>query len=186
MRRLCASFAIALTVLGLAFTGSASAAKIDDQFRAWLDHDLWPDAKANGVSRKTFDAAFAGVKPNLELPDLVLPGEKPKTPKKQLQAEFGSPGNYFAEKTIGAVTSGGRARAGKYGKTLAAIEKRYGVPGGVVLAIWGRESGFGAAKIPHDAFEVLGTKAFLATRKDMFRTEVIGRAGHAGARPRDA
>jgi lytic murein transglycosylase len=102
-----------------------------------------------------------------------MPGEKPKTPKKQLQAEFGSPGNYFAEKTIGAVTSGGRARAGKHAKTLAAIEKRYGVPGGVVLAIWGRESGFGAAKIPHDAFEVLGTKAFLATRKEMFRTEVI-------------
>jgi membrane-bound lytic murein transglycosylase B len=47
------------------------------------------------------------------------------------------------------------------------------VPGGVVLAIWGRESGFGAAKIPYDAFEVLGTKAFLATRKEMFRTELI-------------
>jgi lytic murein transglycosylase len=165
-------------ILGLllAFMSStlpASAAKIDDQFRTWLENDLWPDAQANGVSKATFDAAFAGVKPNLKLPDLVLPGAKAETPKKQLQAEFGSPGNYFAEKTIGAVTAGGRARAGKYGKTLSAIEKRYGVPGGVVLAIWGRESGFGAAKIPHDAFEVLGTKAFLATRKDMFRTEVI-------------
>jgi lytic murein transglycosylase len=160
-------------LLGISFAFPASAAKIDDQFRAWLETDLWPDAQKNGVSKATFDAAFAGVTPNLELPDLVMPGEKPKTPKKQLQAEFGSPGNYFAEKTIGAVTSGGRARAGRYGKTLAAIEKRYGVPAGVVLAIWGRESGFGAAKIPYDAFEVLGTKAFLATRKDMFRTEVI-------------
>ena len=108
-----------------------------------------------------------------KLPDLVMPGEKAKTPKKQHQAEFGSPGKYFAEKTIGAVTSGGRARAGKHAKTLAAIEKRYGVPAGVVLAIWGRESGFGAAKMPYDAFEVLGTKAFLSTRKDMFRTEVL-------------
>jgi lytic murein transglycosylase len=160
-------------LLGISFAFPASAAKIDDQFRAWLETDLWPDAQKNGVSKATFDTAFAGVTPNLELPDLVMPGEKPKTPKKQLQAEFGSPGNYFAEKTIGAVTSGGRARAGRYGKTLAAIEKRYGVPAGVVLAIWGRESGFGAAKIPYDAFEVLGTKAFLATRKDMFRTEVI-------------
>jgi lytic murein transglycosylase len=126
------------------------------------------------VSKATFDAAFAGVTPNLKLPDLVMPGQKQKTPKKQLQAEFGSPGNYFVEKTIGAVTSGGRARAGKFGKTLSVIEKRYGVPAGVVLAIWGRESGFGRAKIPFDAFEVLGTKAFLATRKEMFRTEVIG------------
>ncbi len=151
----------------------ASAAKIDDQFRAWLASDLWPEAKANGVSKKTFDAAFDGVTPNLKLPDLVMPGQKQKTPKKQHQAEFGSPGNYFAEKTIGAVTAGGRSRAGKHAKTLAAVEKRFGVPGEVVLAIWGRESGFGAAKIPFDAFEVLGTKAFLSTRKEMFRTEVI-------------
>ena len=151
----------------------ASAATLDDQFRAWLDNELWPDAKAEGVSKRTFDAAFDGVTPNLKLPDLVVPGEKPKTPKRQHQAEFGSPGSYFAEKTIGAVSSGGRARAAKLSKTLAAVEKKYGVPGEVVLAIWGRESGFGTAKIPYDAFEVLATKAFMATRKDMFRTEVL-------------
>ena len=153
--------------------GKASAAKIDDQFRAWLAKDLWPAAQANGVSRKTFDAAFAGVKPNLKLPDLVMPGEKEETPKDQHQAEFRSPGNYFAENTVVGVTAGGRARAGKYASALAALEKRYGVPRGIVLAIWGRESGFGNAKIPYDAFEVLGTKAFLATRKEMFREEVL-------------
>src|SRR6185436_15131435 len=76
-------------------------------------------------------------------------------------------------KTVGAVTGGGRSRAAKYKKTLAGIEKAYGVPGGVVLAIWGRESGFGSAKIPYDAFDVLGTKAFMSTRKDMFRKEVL-------------
>ena len=154
-------------------TVPSHAASVSDQFRAWLDSDLWPEAKAQGISRKTFDAAFDGVSPNLKLPDLVMPGEKPKAPKKQHQAEFGSPGAYFAEKTIGAVTSGGRSRAGRVGQTLAAVEKRYGVPGEVVLAIWGRESGFGAAKIPYDAFEVLGTKAFMATRRDMFRKEVL-------------
>lgn len=163
----------ASAVAALLTVAPASAAKIDDQFQTWLANDLWLEAKASGVSKSTFDKAFAGVSPNLKLPDLVLPGEKPKTPKKQHQAEFGSPGGYFAEKTVSAVTSGGRARAGKYAKTLAAIEKTYGVPGEVVLAIWGRESGYGAAKIPYDAFEVLGTKAFLATRRDMFRKEVL-------------
>lgn len=151
----------------------AAQSKIEGQFQAWLSRNLWPDAKAAGVSKATFDAAFDGVSPNLKLPDLVLPGQKATTPKKQHQAEFGSPGNYFAEKTIGAVTKGGRSRAASLGKTLAAIEKRYGVPGEIVLAIWGRESGFGAAKMPYDAFEVLGTKAWLSTRKEMFRTELI-------------
>jgi lytic murein transglycosylase len=162
-----------LAALVASFAGSVSAATVDDQFRAWLQNDLWPEAKAKGISQATFNAAFDGVKPNLKLPDLVLPGEKPKTPKKQHQAEFGSPGAYFAEKIVAAVSNGGRARAGKYAATLRQIEKRYGVPGSVVLAIWGRESGFGAAKIPYDAFEVLGTKAFLATRKDMFRQELL-------------
>ncbi|EFG8199830.1 lytic murein transglycosylase [Escherichia coli] len=147
--------------------------KIDAQFDAWLHRNLWPDAKAAGISEATFEAAFDGVKPNLKLPDLVLPGQKPSTPKTQHQAEFNSPGAYFSEKTLGAVTSGGRSRAQKLAKNIAAIEKRYGVPGGVLLAVWGRESGFGAAKMPYDAFEVLGTKAWLATRKDMFRAELI-------------
>jgi lytic murein transglycosylase len=162
--------AVVLLLLAL---NPVSAAPIDDQFRAWLQTDLWPQAKANGISQKTFDAAFAGIKPNLKLPDLVMPGQKPQTPKKQHQAEFGSPGSYFAEKTIGAVTAGGRTRASANARTLAAIEKKYGVPGGIVLAIWGRETGFGAAKLSYDAFEVLGTKAFMSTRKDMFRTELL-------------
>lgn len=170
-RVLLAAVLAILTLVGLA--SPATAAPIDDQFRTWLGNDLWPEAKAAGISQKTFDAAFAGVKPNLKLPDLVMPGEKPKTPKKQHQAEFGSPGSYFAEKTVKAVTAGGRSRAASNAATLAAVEKRYGVPGEVVLAIWGRESGFGAAKLPYDAFEVLGTKAFMATRKDMFRKEVL-------------
>ena len=64
------------------------------------------------------------------------------------------------------MASGGRSRAARLKPALDAIERRYGVPAGIVLAIWGRESGFGAARIPHNAFEVLGTKAFLATRKE--------------------
>lgn len=146
---------------------------INAQFQSWLQNDLWPQAKARGVSAETFNAAFKGVTPNLKLPDLVLPGQKPKTPKQQHQAEFGSPAAYFAEKTVLGVTSGGRARAGQLKAALDRIEQRYGVPRGILLAIWGRESGFGNAKIPYNAFEVLGTKAFLATRKEMFRSEVL-------------
>lgn len=152
---------------------AAAQSKIDAQFQSWLSGDLWPEAKAAGISEATFDQAFSGLKPNLKLPDLVLPGQKPTTPKKQHQAEFNSPGNYFAEKTVSGVVGGGRARAKSLTRNIAAIEKRYGVPGGILLAVWGRESGFGAAKMPYDAFEVLGTKAWLATRKEMFRRELI-------------
>lgn len=91
----------------------------------------------------------------------------------QHQAEFGAPGNYFAENTVAGVSSGGRSRVARLQQPLDAIERRFGVPAGILVAIWGRESGFGGANIPHNAFEVLGTKAFMARRKDMFRNEVI-------------
>jgi lytic murein transglycosylase len=158
-----------LTTLG----SPAFAQNVEALFRQWLADDLWPEARTRGVSQETFNAAFAGVKPNLKLPDLVLPGQAPGTPRDQHQAEFRSPGAYFAENTVRGVTAGGRSRAGRHGPTLAAIEQSTGVPGSIVLAIWGRESGFGAAKIPHDAIEVLATKAFLATRKEMFRKEIL-------------
>ena len=51
------------------------------------------------------DAAFDGIKPNLKLPDLVLPGEKPKTPQKQHQAEFGSPGAYLRARASLAISA---------------------------------------------------------------------------------
>jgi lytic murein transglycosylase len=165
---------LCLFLLAVLLPTSAFATKVDDLFRVWLTNDLWPEAKSHGISKATFDAAFAGVTPNVKLPDLVMPGEKAKTPKKQHQAEFGQPGDYFAEKTFGAVVSGGRAREGRYGKVLAAIQGKYGVPGGIVLAIWGRESGFGKAQGSYDAFTVLGTKAFMSTRKEKFRAEVLG------------
>lgn len=147
--------------------------KVERQFQAWLKNDLWPEAKAQGVSKSTFNKAFKGVTINWKLPDLVLPGQKPKANRKQAQAEFRSPGRYFNEKNVASVVAGGRKLFKKHKSLLAGIEKKYGVPGRIILAIWGRESAFGRVAIPHDAFQVLGTKAFMSTRKPLFRKEVL-------------
>lgn len=165
--------AVAISLVVSVASPAASQSNLNAQFQTWLKNELWPQAKARGITLNTFNVAFKGVTPNLKLPDLVLPGQKPETPKVQHQAEFGSPGAYFAENIVSGVTSGGRSRAGRLSAALDQIEARFGVPRGVLLAIWGRESGFGSAKIPYNAFEVLGTKAFLATRKDMFRDELL-------------
>jgi lytic murein transglycosylase len=138
-----------------------------------LRNDLWPEAQAQGVSPETFETAFRGISPNLELPDLVIPGRETAAPRIQHQAEFRSPGRYFAENIVAGVVEGGRRHARSHAAVLAELERRHGVPHGIVLAVWGRESAFGNARIPHNAFEVLGTKAFMARRKEMYRTEVI-------------
>ena len=152
---------------------AASKADVEAQFQVWIQKDLWPEAQKAGISQKTFQAAFAGVTLNWDLPDLEPPGfPKPKQ-QAQTQAEFSSPAPYFNEGRLQKLAVTGRGLASQYGPVLRRIEKSYGVPGPILLAIWGRETGFGIAKLPNSAVQVLATKAFMSTRKDMFRNELI-------------
>ena len=148
-------------------------AAVDRQFRTWLDDTIWPRARAAGVSRATHEAAFQGVSLMWDLPDLVPPGSKAPAPGPQRQGEFGSPAAYFAPATLAATTRDGITMARRHAATLARVEQQTGVPARIILAIWGRESAFGRAAIPHDAFAVLGTKGFMSTRADYFTDELI-------------
>lgn len=160
---------------------------VERQFQAWLQEIIWPKARAKGVSKQTMQQAFAGVTLNWKLPDLVPPGSTAKTPKVQKQAEFGAPGRYFNANSVQGATSVGRRMAKRHAATLARVEAQTGVPARIILAIWGRESGYGQVPIRHDAFEVLATKGFMSTRADYFTGELIAalqiaEAGHAPAR----
>jgi lytic murein transglycosylase len=150
----------------------AAAQNLQAQYGAFLEGTIWPQAKAAGVSRATFDRALGGKTLNTKIPGLVTPGSK-DTPRQMRQAEFSAPANYFNEKNLGGISASGRSLLAKHASTIAAIERKYGVPGRIIVAIWGRESGFGRVKIPHDAFQVIGTKAFMSTRPDLFRAELV-------------
>ena len=146
---------------------------INGQFTNWLNKDFYKEALKSGISAGTFSEALSTVVPNLALPDLVIPGEKPKAQRRQHQAEFSAPANYFSAKTLARLVSDGKTQLSENRGALKKIEKQYGVPASVALAIWGRETNYGSVKIPYNAFEVLATKAFMSTRKDMFKTELI-------------
>ena len=146
---------------------------INGQFNNWLNKDFYNDALKSGISAGTFSEALSTVAPNLALPDLVIPGEKPKAQRRQDQAEFSAPANYFSAKTLARLVSDGKTQLSENRGALKKIEKQYGVPASIALAIWGRETNYGNVKIPYNAFEVLATKAFMSTRKDMFKTELI-------------
>lgn len=146
---------------------------VERQFQSWLVNDLWPEAKRSGISRESFSSAFNNVTLNWKLPDLVPPGSTAKPSRPQAQAEFRSPGRYFNEKHMAPVVANGRKLFTRHKKLLSRVEKQFGVPARIILAIWGRESGFGKVAIPNDAFQVLATKAFMSTRKELFRKEVL-------------
>jgi lytic murein transglycosylase len=150
---------------------AANQARADADFDRFLE-SLWPQAQALGVSRATYDAATRGLAPDLTLPDLALPG-KPQAPPPGQPEFVQTPAQYLREPTFARLATRGRALAAQYRDALTRIEKRFGVPGPVVLAIWGRETDFGAEKQPHDALRVLATQAYLGQRKDFFRDEFL-------------
>lgn len=174
--------ALLLALLPVSLAAQDRAA-LERQFRGWLEQNVWPRAQDAGVSRSTFEAAFSTVTLDWDLPDLVPPGA-PAQPQRQRQAEFGSPGAYFSAGAVQGAASVGRQMAARHAATLTRIERATGVPGHVVLAIWGRESGYGRAAIPHNVFRVLGTKGFIGRRAEYFTEELIAalriaQAGHA-------
>jgi lytic murein transglycosylase len=133
---------------------------------------LWPEAQAAGVSRATFDAQTSGLEPDYKLPDLILPG-RPATGAPS-QAEFVQvPADYVKEASIARLAEEGQRLMAKYRAALTGIEARFGVPGTIVLAIWGRETDFGRYTLPYDGLRVLATQAYVGRRKDQYRTEFI-------------
>ncbi len=164
-------YAAILVGAWLAAAAAVPARAADPAFQKWLE-DLWPQAQAFGISRRTFDAATHGLEPDLTLPDLDLPGREGVPPRGQ--AEFvQTPADYIKEATIARLAEQAKKLAAEHARTLAAIEQQFGVPGNVLLAIWGRETAFGGYKLPKNAFTVLATQGYYGRRKDMFRQELL-------------
>jgi len=146
----------------------SSAVRADADFELWLKQ-LWFDAQQRGVSQATFDGAMKGLQLDLSLPDLVIPGR----PLKE-QAEFVKlPADYLPEQQLSGLAKAGRRHLLFYKSTLQKIEAEYGVPGNIAIAVWGRETDYGAERQRHNVIRSLATQAYLGRRKDMFRDELL-------------
>ena len=166
-------FALVAAVLA-GSTGSAAAAvdrtRVEAEFRRWLDTDIRLEARRAGVSARTLDRVLGAIRLDWSLPDLAPPA---KTTTTQRQSEFRSPAAYFKQSRLRSLVSAGRKQLAKWERTLDAIEKRYGVPRRILIAIWARESDFGRTKLPHNAIGALATQAFTGRRKRFFRRELL-------------
>jgi lytic murein transglycosylase len=160
---------LAMTMITL--TAPPALAAPDTGFTNFIA-SLWPEAQAAGVSRATFDRETAGLAPDYKLPDLILPG-RPATGA-PAQAEFVQvPADYIREGAIANLAGEGQKLLKQYQPALAKIEARFGVPGTIVLAIWGRETDYGRFALGNDALRVLATQAYVGRRKDQYRNEFI-------------
>jgi membrane-bound lytic murein transglycosylase B len=131
-------------------------------FEAFLE-ELWPDAEAKGITRRTFDLAFAGLSPDPRV--IAATGRQP---------EYGKAVGVY----VNSVASKSRVEAGirqgkRWSPTLAAIEKSYGAERGIVLAIWGIETSYGEDKDRWDVIRSLATLAQTRYREPYFRNELL-------------
>jgi lytic murein transglycosylase len=184
------TLAALLTVLGLAPFPAAAVGDaevtaykraLEQRFAQWLEA-LWPDALTAGISRATFDANLKGLKLNWSLPQLVLPdpatpGGPPLPPSlaqaPKHQPEFDAPALYFPDGMLTGLSAAGRTKLNELSPLLVTIQKKYGVPASIVVAIWGRETGFGKIDATYDAISALATQAFMGRRPDEFREQLI-------------
>jgi len=165
--------ALALGLVATSAFADVDRVAVEQSFHVWIDNDLWPDAKAAGVSRGVFDAAFSGIALDWTMPELQPPGAPPTLPSNTAQAEFQTPGAYFGEKNLNVLAVAGAKLLVQWKQTLAAIQKRYGVQPAILVAIWAKETGYGSEKLPKLVIPALATEAFMGLRKDYFRDQLI-------------
>lgn len=140
----------------------ANTASAKPSFQNYLE-SLYPDAAAAGVDWKTFEAAIKGMTPNTKLEKLT-----------RQQPEFKRTIGQYVQKSVNdARIKTGRAMAKKYARTLAAIEKKYGVDKYAILAIWGMETNFGGYIGKSDVLRSLATLGYIGYRGDYFQKEFI-------------
>ena len=125
----------ALTLLlSAGLFAQATAARADARFQNWIA-DFYETASAAGISKSTYQKAFSGVKtPD---PDVLE--------KAAYQPEFKSKIWDYLDSRVNPYTVRiGREMAAKHGRTLAALERHFGVDRNILLAIWSMESNYGA------------------------------------------
>jgi lytic murein transglycosylase len=69
--------------------------------------------------------------------------------------------------------SRGKALMRRHAALLGKIERQYGVPGAVVVAIWGLETGYGADNGRFPIFNAVATLAYDCRRAETFRAELL-------------
>jgi len=156
---LASRFAVLIFVLAF----FAAPAHAQQQTFAAFEAELWPDAQAKGITHSSFDLAMRGVTPDPRVTAAI-----------KRQPEYGKPvGAYINDIVSQERINRGGVKARQWSQIFDAVEKKFGVERWVLLALWGMETDYGAAKDKWDVFRSLSTLAYVRYRHPYFRNELI-------------
>jgi lytic murein transglycosylase len=142
----------------------AGAATCGGDFNAFLSA-MARDAAAAGISRTVIDNAFASLRPDPAV--LVFDRRQRGTFRKSFEA-------YAATRVIPARIRRAKQLMQRHGALLARIERQFGVPPRLLMAIWTLESDNGTGdmgKLP--VIRTLATLAHDCRRSDLFQRELL-------------
>ena len=147
--------------LGVASARAADCGESADGFNEWLA-SFKQVALKNGISQQVVDSALGGV----AFDSSVAAHDRGQN--------FGTNFAAFSARHL----TPSRIKRGKnmllaYAEPLQRIEQRYGVPGPVLVAIWGLETDYGAGLGTYPTFSALATLAYECRRAQVYRAELI-------------
>jgi lytic murein transglycosylase len=159
-RRSLAAAALAAFVL-ISAAPAVAAPCGSGTFEAWLD-DFKKEAAAKGIAPAAIQAGLTGV----TLDKAVLTRD-------QSQKVFSQTFEEFSGRMVPPRMSRGSNMLKQYGSVLSRIEQAYGVPGEVIVAIWGLETDFGVNIGKFPTIRSLATLAYDCRRSDIFKAELM-------------
>jgi lytic murein transglycosylase len=154
---------IVFLLLGL-FASPAGAAQCGGSFEGFIAA-ISREAEASGISRATIDAALGGIGQDQAV--LAFDRRQRGTFRKSFE-------QYVATRVTAGRITRGRQMMQRHEALLSRIERQYGVPPAVIVAIWGLETDFGSGdmgKLP--TFRVLATMAHDCRRTELFQRELL-------------
>ncbi len=140
----------------------ASTTQENARFTRWV-RSFKSRARANGISQRTIDNAFEGVRYDAKIIE-----------RDRNQSEFTKTiWDYLDSAASASRVTNGKAALRKHRKAFDAIEAKYGVEREIVAAVWGLESAYGEFRGNEDIIEALATLAFDGRRGRFFEQQLI-------------
>ncbi|MFL6839837.1 MAG: lytic transglycosylase domain-containing protein [Bradyrhizobium sp.] len=130
-------------------------------FEAWLE-EFKKEAASKGIAQSAIQAGLSGV----TLDKSVLARD-------HSQKVFSQSFEEFSGRMVPPRLTRGANMMKQYGSVLSRIEQTYGVPGEVLVAIWGLETDFGVNTGKFPTIRSLATLAYDCRRSDMFKSEML-------------
>ena len=157
-----AVFALMLVVLP-SVAGAAECGHEGNGFDAWLAR-FKQRAAAQGISPATISSALAGVSYD---PTVVRLDHSQKSFKLSFE-------EFYARRVGSALIRRGQALMRQHQATLDRIEKRFGVPAPILIAIWGLETNYGAdSSGKYSIIRSLATLSYDCRRSEFFTGHLL-------------